>query len=152
MPNSVIFEVPPSPRHTSHVFLLALCVFSSLPTLFGQAKAPGSIEATLPFPLVVAWAMLLTAGAIVSLTGVYWRHRLTGLLIEQMGMLFVSVATLYYTGILVSITKIDGLQNSAIVFGFGVACAIRYRQIQKYFNGVKKVRQAAAEAEALGED
>lgn len=152
MPNSVIFEVPPSPRHTSHVFLLGLCVFSSLPTLFGRAKAPGSIEATLPFTYVVVWAIILTSGAIVSLVGVYWRHRLTGLLIEQFGMLFVSVATLYYTGILVSITRLDGLQNSAIIFGFGVACAIRYRQIQRYFKQVKEVRQKAAEAQELGED
>lgn len=137
MPDSVKFTAPPDPRHPIAVFLLALCVFSSIPTFLGAAQPPGSLAATIPRERILIWAAMLTAGAVISLTGTYWRHRVTGLLIEQVGMLFVAVATLYYSGIIFFVVQLNGLQGTSIVLGLGVAAAVRFWQIQRFFNNRK---------------
>jgi hypothetical protein len=125
-----------SGRHPFEIFMLALVVLTSVPVFFGAAPEPGSIEAALPTWGVFAWQSILAFGSVGSLLGIFWRDRATGLIMEQLGMAFVGVASVIYSASVWAIAGPGAAIPGGIILGFGIACLIRWRDIQRTINAV----------------
>lgn len=133
-----------SGRHPFEIYVLVLCLLVSLPILLGRPATPGSVAALLPEPYAFFWSVVLAVGSAASLVGIYFKDRAKGLIIEQLGLAFVGVACVIYSGaILLSIGPLDGSVAAAIVGGFGFSCVRRYFQIQKVINDVHAIEKAA---------
>jgi hypothetical protein len=118
-------------RHPFEIFTLILGFITGLPRLLGVTPAPNSITAVLPPVLVLAWSFVLVAGCGVALTGVWWRNRAIGLVLEQLGLAFVGVACIVYSGVAIIALGPNASIPVGIVAAFGVSCLVRWRQIQR---------------------
>lgn len=126
---SMIFKpaarYPADPRA---VFILALSVFSGVTALAIEA-APASLEAVLPHWGVVTWAVLLTIGSIVTLTGMAFQT-VNGIIAEQIGSVTVGSAALFYAILALTVAGPSALQPMGIIAAWGVACFVRWAQLQ----------------------
>lgn len=125
-----------SGRHPFEIYMLLLVVITSLPVFFGAAPEPGSIEAELPTWAVFGWQTILAVGSVTSLVGIFWRNRATGLILEQLGLAFVGVASVIYAASVWAAAGIPAGIPGGIILGFGMACLIRWRDIQKTIDAV----------------
>lgn len=116
------------------VFILALSVFGGLGALALNA-APESLEAVLPSWAVVTWGILLVLGSALALIGILIKTNI-GVLIEQVGSVIVGVTTVYYSTIAILLVGADALQNIGIILAWGLACFIRWGQLQVLINDV----------------
>jgi len=113
-------------RYPYEIYLLCLCVITSLPSALGYAKGPNSIESQLPPWQVKIWTFSLLLGSITALVGIMWSQRnaksqVTALLIEQLGLIVCGFAGLIYaTSIILSI-GMGGLVPFGMVLGFSLA-------------------------------
>lgn len=132
---------PLSPsRHPFQIFIMVLCALVGIPVLFGDAT-PGSISETLPHGFRQAWALLLSIGATVTLIGGAWRNRVTGLLIEQVGLVSAGGATLVYGAALLTTAGKTGYVAAAQIGAFGGACLWRWWQIQRQLRTAHKIEE-----------
>jgi hypothetical protein len=112
-------------RHPSQVFLLLLCVVSGIPKLFGVTTA-GSVEASLPGWLAVAWGGVLFGGSAAALVGSYWRGELvTALTVERAGLALVGAAAVMFAIVVVFAGGWQRLLQAVIIAGFGGTCLRR---------------------------
>jgi hypothetical protein len=120
---------------------MLLCVVSGVPILFGKAPAPASLEAALNPTLVYIWAACISLGAVLCLLGTFFQARVNGLLTEQLGLVLVGVACLFYSGIaFVTLGTTSGVSvPSGIIAACGIACLWRWRQIQQFLKLVALV-------------
>jgi hypothetical protein len=116
---------PADPRA---VFILALSVFSGL-TAVALGAAPETLDALLPDWGVAMWGILLTLGSAITLVGMAFQS-LNGILIEQIGSVIVGAAALYYSGLAFFTLGGDALQVVGIVAAWGLACFVRWIQLQ----------------------
>jgi hypothetical protein len=116
---------PADPRA---VFILALSVFSGL-TAIALGAAPDTLNALLPAWGVTAWAIMLTLGSAVTLVGMAFQT-VVGILVEQIGSVAVGVATIFYAVLGFWILGWDALQVVGIVLAWGLACFVRWIQLQ----------------------
>lgn len=116
---------PADPRA---VFILAVSVFSALTALALEA-APGSLEALLPRWGVVLWGALLGLGSVVTLAGMA-RQTINGIITEQVGSVVVGVTTIYYSTLVFVTLGIDAIQSVGIILAWGLACLMRWGQLQ----------------------
>lgn len=129
-------------RHPFELFTLILCVAVGVPALVADAR-PGSINEALPHWAVDVWGAGLAGGAIVALVGIGWSNRVTGLILEQVGLVAVGCATLVYAaGALVTV-GVTALVPAGIVAAFGLSCLWRWLQIQRDLNRVRKAVERA---------
>jgi len=131
---------PPPARHPDAVFLLSLCLFSGVLQLSPAARS-SSISDLLPFWLTAAWGVLLVVGATVTLTGVFWRNRVTGLLLEAAGRVMFAPAALIYGGAVIAAAGWSGVLAAAPFFGFAASSGWRIRQI---LTAIREVREVLA--------
>lgn len=145
-----------SPRNPFEVFLLSFGLVVGSPLLFG-APTPGSTAALLGPTLVRVWAWMLCVGCLVALTGAWWTWWRwlsrwwswaepdigTALLIEQVGLVAVGVASGIYTWGIVAADGLTGRYIAAGIFaGFGVACLWRAVLIQLWVKStIRRKRQ-----------
>lgn len=130
----------PSSRHPFELFTLGLCAFVGLPLLVGEAR-PGSISALLPPWAGDVWGAMLVVGALVALLGIYWRNRVTGIVLEQIGLMSVGLGALFYTLVVVIQNGVPALYATIFVGGFGTSCLWRYFQLARF---LKTLRKAAS--------
>lgn len=116
---------PADPRA---VFILALSVFGGLTALLLDA-APDTLNSVLPHWSVLIWGILLTAGSALTLFGMA-RQTVSGIILEQVGSVIVGSSTLYYSLIALAVVGPNALQSLIIVAAWGVACFIRWIQLQ----------------------
>lgn len=116
---------PADPRA---VFILALSVFSGL-TVLALGAAPRSLDELLPEWGVTLWSLGLTIGSGVTLWGIA-RQTINGILLEQVGSVMVAVTTIYYSTLAILIVGWDALQSISIIAAWGLACGIRWIQLQ----------------------
>ncbi len=124
-------------RHPFETYLLVLAAVSGIPLAFGEPNS-ASIEATLPPLLVTGWGVMLVAGSLLALLGLYWRgHSGTGLLMERAGLVGVGGASLVYAGAtILAAPGWSGAFAAAITSGFGVACFAQARRISTRIRAV----------------
>jgi len=112
----------------------------------------GSLETALSPWLVSIWYVLLSIGALIALSGVFWRSNIVvGLRMEQSGLIMLTSAGSIYGGALVSSAGWRGLAAAAFLFGFSAACGFRTFDIGRILS---RIRTLALSKEAVlnGED
>lgn len=130
-----------SGRHPFEIYILYLALLTALPTLLGVTPRPGSINYLMPGWMAVGWSAFLAGGAALTLLGIYWRERATGLIMEQLGLALVGVMSVAYAVCVLYVTGLDSGVGAAIVGGFGVSCLRRYWQIQQVLDSVHEVEK-----------
>ncbi len=121
-----------SGRHPFELLVLFAMLITAIPTVLGVEPTPGSISATLPLWLAYGWACVLAVGCFTALVGVFMRNRGIGLIIEQLGLAPVGIAGIIYSACILVASLLPGaLITAGIFFSFGVACLIRWRQLQQ---------------------
>lgn len=129
---------PADPRA---VFILMLSVFSGL-TALAIEVAPGSLQALLPHWAVVLWGVLLSGGSLVTLVGMS-RPTVNGIIVEQVGSVTVGCAAIFYSILAAWFVGPGSLQSVGIIFAWGVACLIRWGQLQVLINdSVRRARKS----------
>lgn len=126
-------------RHPFQVFVLALCLVTTIPTILGFSPAPGSMQAIVPWPIAVIWAYILFGGAAAGLFSAFMKNRGTGLIVEQFGLSLAGLSCCFYA----CVVGYYGFERGALipagmVGGFGIACLVRAGQIQKYLDRMNR--------------
>lgn len=116
---------PADPRA---VFILALSVFGGLTALALQV-APESLDALMPHWGLVVWGAILTAGSAIALGGMAFQT-VNGIIAEQIGSVMVGAATIFYSGVALYFVGPTSIQSLIIVMAWGIACLIRWVQLQ----------------------
>lgn len=125
-------RIPPWPPawNPFEVFLLALSVVSSVGLLRGQSGSQ-VLDDKLPNWEVAAWGLMLAAGAIIALLGIYsYRQRQTlmlGLYLERTGLILIGGgAAIYSYVVLTTAPEVAGVRWSVTVQGaYAAACFFR---------------------------
>lgn len=102
------------------IFIKGLCVLSGLTTFLGPA--PGSIESTLPVPVVYVWSATLVLGATA---GLYGMLRPAAWLVEVAGLIWLGTAALVYGLTVLVQFRLDGAVPASILVAFGLAALTR---------------------------
>lgn len=127
-------------RHPFQIFVLALCLVTTFPTLIGIQPPPGTITAIVPHPVALVWAWALFLGAGAGLFSSFMKNRGTGIIVEQFGLAFAGLSCIFYAFVIGYYTyERGGLVSAGIVGGFGLSCLIRCGQIQRYLHRVNRV-------------
>lgn len=116
---------PADPRA---VFMLALSVFGGLGALALNA-APQTLEALLPVWGIIAWGISLALGSAVALTGMLFQS-INGIITEQIGSVMVGAATVFYSVLALYTLGFQAVQIIGLVLAWGLACLIRWAQLQ----------------------
>jgi hypothetical protein len=127
-PRNLIKPAARYPADPRAVFILALSIFSGVATLLAQ-KAPGTLESVMPNWGVVIWGVTLTLGSALALLGL-WFDSDNGIITEQIGSVMVGVATIFYAAVAVWVAGLGASQPTGIVLAWGLACFIRWLQLQ----------------------
>jgi hypothetical protein len=102
------------------IFIKALCFVSGLTTFAGPK--PGTIEATLPTPIVYGWATTLVAGSLLGLIGLGSRRRQH---YEVAGLIWLGTAATVYAVTIALRFGSGGAVAAGIVFAFGLSAFVR---------------------------
>lgn len=130
---------PADPRA---VFILALSVFSGLTALVLQV-APDSLEALLPEWGVFVWGSLLAAGSAITLWGMAFQS-VNGIVLEQIGSAMVGATTVFYSTLIFLVVGPEAVQSVGIIMAWGLACFIRWIQLQILLhNSMKRAAKQA---------
>ena len=127
---------PADPRA---VFILALSVFSGITTLALKA-APESLESVLPQWGVVLWSVMLTVGSVITLAGMAFQT-MNGIILEQVGSVTVGATTVFYSGLALYTLGPQAFQTIGIILAWGLACFIRWIQLQILIHSALKRQQ-----------
>ena len=136
---------PPPARHPDTVFLFGLCLLASVSQLLSGTD-PGSVEALVPPALALGWNVLLLAGTLTTLTGVFWRTRLTGVMLEAVGRVMFAPAALAYAIAVVAVAGWTGLLAALTFAGFAASSGWRIRQIMHAVGDVSSVLRIMSKA------
>lgn len=117
--------------------MLALSVFTGVVAV-ALGASPDSLGALLPPWAVHLWAIILVVGSGVTLAGLPLQN-INGIIIEQIGSVMVAASTLFYAILAFSFVGAGALQSVGIVAAWGVACAIRWFQLQALINTAYRV-------------
>jgi hypothetical protein len=134
--NAPAHRYPPDPRA---LFVLLLCITSGVPLIFANAT-PGSIAARLDAPYVVAWGVMLTGGATLTLVGAL-RQSVNGVVAEQVGSVALGSACLIYVAAIWLSVQWRGTVNMSLLLGFGLASLWRFFQLRAYLRTVEDLAQ-----------
>lgn len=134
-------------RHPAQVFLISLCLLTSLPTLLGQVPAPSSINAVLPHWMRIAWSAYLCVGSLIVLIGMFWSKRVTGMIVEQSGLVAVAGGSfLYALAILITVGFARGGGITVgLLLGFTATLVFRWYQIHGDINELTEAKKLQEE-------
>jgi hypothetical protein len=138
---------PADPRA---VFILALSVFAGL-TALTLRVAPQSLESLLPHWGLAVWGLTLTLGSAVTLLGMT-KQTVNGIITEQIGSVMVGAATIFYSGIVLWVVGATALQSMGIVLAWGIACLMRWGQLQVLVHDAVRRKQKIEYLERLFAD
>lgn len=131
-------------KHPFQIYLLFLSMVSGLPLIIWRPAGAVSMEDQMPDWMVLVWGCFLFFGAIIALVGVYWRgSRINALTIERIGLELLSPAALVYALGVLMYRGMGAFVSVCILFGFGLACLIRARDIRAIFR--QAIRQVERE-------
>jgi hypothetical protein len=102
------------------IFIKGLCIISGLTTFAGPK--PGTVESSLPGPVVYVWAATLVLGALFGLVGLLhprWQQ------LEVAGLIWLGTAALVYAATIGVRFRADGMVAASIVAAFGMAAFVR---------------------------
>lgn len=136
------------PRSADQLFLMLLCLFSSLGILLGGAPAPGTIEANMPEWMVLVWAFILGGGALIVIVSYLKKDRIDAIIWEQFGSICLAAASLLYGTLVVAMQwKTGGTIPGVLILGFCLTRAYQAKYYQKVLKNVHEVMQLSEEIE-----
>ena len=116
------------------LFTLLLCFFGGIPLLVIQSVEATSMEAQVPRPVLLSWAVVLVIAPLIVVTGARKAHRKTGLQSfrwirwEVFGLRMLAYAAHLYAAIIVinSVASKGVFQPAVIIIViFGLTCTTR---------------------------
>lgn len=119
-------------RNPLELVFCAFLAFAILPVALGVEPLPGSLaKVPTPFGQMSAW--LICAGSAGVVTGILWKGRDLGLLIQQAAMWFLSVGLLFYGAAVWDASGwTAGRVPIALAFAFALGSLARVVQFQIY--------------------
>lgn len=139
-------------KSTDEIFIMALCLITSIPILLGIAPPPGSINSTMPRYMVMGWSATLVIGCTSNLLSFLFKERLTGMIVEQFGSVCLGVAAAIYSiAIFAKTYEQGGAIPGVIVLGFAATRLLQARSHQKTLNKVHDLRAKIAEKGVTGD-
>lgn len=130
-------------RNPFEIYLLALSLVSTAPLALGFTRPPTSLSSELGVWARV-WGIALCIGSLVALVGIMWRRpknpikfSVTGLVVEQVGLVAVGGATIYYATAILLLVGNRGLVTSGIVLAYGAAAATQAWRIHRFLRGLE---------------
>ena len=132
-----------SDRHPYEVYLLGWALAASVPAAFGVQPPPRSVVDQMPDWAARSWAITLMIGCIVALTGLSWRRpratrlSVTGLTLEQVGLVIVGCATVFYSAAALLGVGWSALPPVGVVFAFGLASFAQAWKIERALRAVR---------------
>lgn len=133
-----------SGRQPFELVILAVCVLSGLSGLLVPGAQSPAIVAALG-EWTWAWYVGLTLGGAVPLVGV-WLKMPTCLLIERVGMVWLSTLFLAYGVGIAFVADSRGVTAAAFTAGYGLAAAARVWQISRDLRKLKAAISAPSVA------
>ena len=135
-------------RSIDQAFVMGMALIFSIPILFGDLPAPGSIDALMPKYMVFGWSLALTIGSAIVLFSYAVIDRVIAVIIEQFGSVIIgSVALIYGVSIIWYTHDEGGTISGAIIIGFAF---VRFFQAYRYQRFLAAVRQVLDEIEKQG--
>ena len=107
-------------------------------TFLGDPLGPSTIRGLLPVALTICWYLLLFAGGIVGLAGIYIKSVITGILVERIGLFAVAFAISVYVLALFASSGLHALGTGILLMSLASACAWRIFTIN---HDLKRVHQ-----------
>jgi hypothetical protein len=126
-------------RYPYEVFLLVWCIAVGIPAAFGVQTSAAARKEMAPLE-VRLWSISMVIGAVIALCGIFWGRRnaksqMTGLILEEVGLIIVGFAALVYAIVIWKGTGPAGLFAIGIVAGFATAsfaqALMLYRAVQR---------------------
>jgi hypothetical protein len=122
-------------RHRPHEqLLLTYGALSGAVFLVGGAPEPASIAASMPGPVVTAWAAGLVASGVVGMVGCWWRGE-RGQILEAGGLLVGAGSLLLYSAALISAVGLRALFPAGVIAAWLCANLWRVAQIRRELRG-----------------
>lgn len=135
-------------RYPYEVYLLVFSAVSSLPSAVGIQDSPNSISSQLSSFESRVWSISLLAGAIIALAGIFWptknaKSQITGLTLEQVGLVLCGFAALIYAfAIFMSVPMATAAVPLGLILGFAFAS---FAQANMIHSAVKSAVRTRAE-------
>ena len=130
----------PARRHPHQVLMAGLLVVSGLSVLLGGTR-PGSVNASLPTPLLFLWAAVLTAGGTMVVAAAIVKP-LAALFLELVADPPLAVMCVVYSASAAMVGGYRAVVPVALVTGAAAAFAIRAVQV---FRTLKALRNEMGE-------
>jgi hypothetical protein len=139
----------PARRHPAQVVLALILMVSGLAILLGGPR-PGSINASLPTPLVLLWAGVVTVGgAMVVAAAVV--PPLAALFLELAADPSMAIMCGVYAASVFTVAGGRGAVTGGLVSGIAVSYAIRAYQVARTIRAARRAaREEAARREGAG--
>ena len=129
-------RIPSWFRHNDfEIFASMLCFTAGIPLLLGEIRT-SSLESTLPYAVVMAWASILTFSPILVVTGLYRRgsrpvaESVFWIRIEALGLTSLAYSSYIYSVAILTNNPVMGWPASMLIIGFGLTCHTRELGLQ----------------------
>lgn len=121
--------LPPS-RHPFQFWALLACVLSGFAHVAGFADHDSAIF-LLPTWAVYVWSMSLMAGGLLALVAGWWRDRVTGLLLERVGLAAIAGVTPVYATVLFTAFGMTAIVPGTLSYAISIAAVWRVIHIHR---------------------
>lgn len=85
-------------------------------------------------PWVTMWGSFLVVGSLIALSGIVWKNKITGMLIERSGIVLLGGASFVWPWLVIKEVGVPGLVTAAFTLGFSVACIWQVLYINHHMN------------------
>lgn len=127
-------------RSIDQAFVMGMALIFSIPILFGNSPAPGSIDALMPKPMVFGWSLALTIGSAIILFSYAVVDRVIAVIIEQFGSVVIGLVAFFYSIAIFWYTHDEGGTISGfIILGFAFARFFQAYRYQRFLVAVRQV-------------
>jgi hypothetical protein len=134
-------------RSPLQTFFLVLIAVTGLLTIFNQSDNQVIIEMGEPWASL--WGFGLIMGSAVTLTGSFWRDKVTGMLIERSGVLLLGGISAIWPILIVKVIGWDRSPFTVVsVAIFSATCLLQFRYINKH---IKLIIEAVGESRQQNE-
>lgn len=131
-------------RHPYEIYLTLFVLATSLPSALGITPLAPSIRGVLDPWVGRTWVIILSISAGLVLIGISWRRprgsnrvSVTGVLIEQVGLVAIAMGSAIYTYSAFHLAGLAALTQVGYVAGYGIASASLALRIQKVIRGLR---------------
>lgn len=125
------------------VMFLVVFIMSGSAQLVSGAR-PGSIDMVMPESARLIWLLMLLIGSVLSLSGIFYHgHKVTAMMIESVGLAWVSISLIIYGGAaIVAVSMSDqqvasGSLGGPMIIVLGIAFGWKRHRIQRLVNRLK---------------